>query len=120
MPDFVGTYERKIDHRRRVVIPLDYRRGNNNWLLSIGRIGELNYISMFPEETYDRFKDSIEPYMLYRVPVDEQGRILIPQELSEYIGHEVVFVGNDDTVQIWNENNWNNYLNKERSTALRL
>ena len=54
------------------------------------------------------------------VKMDRQGRILIPQELSEYIGHEVVFVGNDDTVQIWNENNWNNYLNKERSTALRL
>jgi MraZ protein len=43
---------------------------------------------------------------------DKQGRITVPPSLRDYAGlqRECVVVGNHSTVEIWDEQAWNEYL----------
>ena len=44
---------------------------------------------------------------------DKQGRINIPNYLSDYasLGKDVVIIGVSDRIEIWNDKAWDNYLN---------
>lgn len=44
----------------------------------------------------------------YEVQPDDQGRIVIPERLSEYAGlkEELCFVGLGDRIEIWDKENW--------------
>ena len=48
------------------------------------------------------------------VDLDEKGRFIIPDYLRNYaeLGEEIVFVGLDSYVEIWDKNRWESY-NKE-------
>ena len=48
------------------------------------------------------------------VPIDAQGRMVIPQMMREYagIGKNVVIVGAVDSVEIWDEDTWRNKMDE--------
>ena len=47
--------------------------------------------------------------------VDNQGRINLPANLRSYAGlkKDVVSIGVNNRVEIWNKDNWNEYNNEE-------
>lgn len=52
------------------------------------------------------------------VELDSQGRFVLQEYLRDFakIGKEVVVVGQDKYVEIWDSNNWNEYQKKAQST----
>jgi MraZ protein. len=50
--------------------------------------------------------------------MDNQGRVVIPQNLREYAGitNEVVIIGISTRVEIWSQDKWENYNNESDYT----
>lgn len=50
--------------------------------------------------------------MAFEAGLDRQGRVLIPTKLAQYAGlnREVTITGVDDRLEIWDADEWNQYL----------
>lgn len=50
--------------------------------------------------------------MAFEATLDRQGRVLLPTKLAEYAGlrRDVTIAGVDDRIEIWDTEEWNNYL----------
>ncbi len=53
----------------------------------------------------------------FELTVDDQGRVLVPEVLSEYasLKEDVVFVGLGDRIEIWSRDEW---LKREKHVAI--
>ena len=128
---FYGQYRHSIDEKGRLSIPADFRP------ILLGERGSffLNRgfewcIMGYPEEKWQRVLGLVNAVALddtntrwfkrmffshaKEVSCDRQGRILIPQPLTEYAGitKEVVIVGVSDFVEIWDAATWDQSLQK--------
>ncbi len=119
----IGSYLGSIGERRRVAIPKKF----------LSELGERVIIAKWYEDCLilvsDKFWEEllkrltggnrvisfgvrdIERFILgsaFESEPDSQGRIIIPEILSEYadLGKEVVFVGLGDRVEIWSKEKW--------------
>jgi MraZ protein len=127
-----GTYDRSLDDKQRLAIPRPlkdgFRDGDSEELylapgnegclalyslqgfeafasrmaaLSTGRVEVRNFLRLF----YGQAE---------RVQVDKQSRIRIPERLLKLAGltHEVVLIGVQDHVEIWDRGRWDSFLNQ--------
>jgi len=122
---FYGHYRHSADEKGRVSIPAEFRplllgdRGS----FFINR-GVEQCIAVYPEEKWARvlaesnisaldntntrwFKRGFF-YDAKEISCDQQGRILLPQDLMEYAGikKDVIVIGMSDYVEIWDAAVW--------------
>lgn len=126
---FMDTYSHSIDAKGRLSIPSKLREELSEDFI-ITKSAD-HCLSIYPKVEWEHFKERMDA--LPRVSseaarrlrrfyfgnssvceVDKAGRILISSSLRAYadIKKEVVLVGVDDHVEIWDKDAWENY-NKE-------
>jgi MraZ protein len=124
-----GTYLRTLDEKQRVALPKRLREdfgnhemkhmfiapGTNKSLVlyspdGFNRVAEAMSRGGLPgsDQTYQRlFYASAE-----RVDLDGQGRLRIPDRLSEYasLSHEIYLLGVNDHAEMWDRQLWETFL----------
>ena len=123
---FLGTHTPKVDDKGRIILPAKFRPG-----LAEGVVltkGQDRSLVLWPIAEFEaaaarvraasQSNAAVRAYsrVLFssafdQIP-DRQGRITVPPALREYAGldRECVVVGNHHTVEIWDEQAWNDYL----------
>jgi MraZ protein len=123
---FLGTHAPLLDEKGRVILPAKFRDP-----LSPGLVltkGQDRCVIVWPVAEFSRYAEKLRTASLTNerargftrvffssafdeVP-DKQGRITIPGPLREYAGlaRELVVVGADTRVEIWDAAAWQNYM----------
>jgi len=125
-----GTYERSLDDKQRLAIPRPlkdgFRDGESEELyLAPGNEGCLALYSLQGFEALAQQmarlstgQANVRNYLrlLYgqaeRVQVDKQSRVRIPERLIQLAGlqHDVVLIGVQDHVEIWDKGRWDSFF----------
>jgi len=117
---FLSTYVNKVDKKGRVSVPAPFRSvlGGQAELIVFKSLQataldacSVDYMEQLAEaldnpEMPDDLREQIETTVFggsVRLPIDPEGRILIPEAFMEFagIGENVSFVGRRRTFQIW-------------------
>lgn len=123
---FIGEYSHNLDSKGRIIIPSKFRDElNSSFILTRGLDGCL---TIYSNEQWTKIFEKINKLPTTKKAVrqytrvltsnasectlDNQGRILIPSNLSAplNIKKECVIVGANDHIEIWNKETWDNYL----------
>ena len=123
---FIGEYSHNLDTKGRIIIPSKFREElHSSFILTRGLDGCLTIYSL---EQWDKIFEEINKLPTTKKAVrqytrvltsnacecslDNQGRILIPSNLSTplNIKKECVIVGANDHIEIWDKNAWENYF----------
>ncbi len=123
---FSGRFDHSIDEKGRVSIPVRFRdvleRENHDrlFITNFPFNGE-RCLALYPPSQWDTLnarlkeKPRFDPHVqvfetlviggAHEVPVDRQGRILIPPKLREYasLDREVTFSARQDHFQLWDK-----------------
>ena len=123
---FTGRFDHSIDEKGRVSIPARFRevleRENHDrlYITKFPHDGEW-CLALYPPSQWDvlnanlRTKPRFDPYVrmfetvvigsAHEVPVDRQGRILIPPKLrgEAHLDREVTFSARQDHFQLWDK-----------------
>ncbi|RKZ34941.1 hypothetical protein DRQ33_01070 [bacterium] len=133
---FTGRYTHKLDAKGRLALPARMRnagkgKGYTEFVVSKGIDG---CIAVFPTEKFEQFIDNFDPSELeneqglnfYRefaswahyLPVDNQGRINIPQALLDCaeIKDDVLILGIIDWIELWNPEKYQKHLKSSDSS----
>ncbi len=123
---FFGAYEHSLDGRGRVAIPAVYRRELHDG--GVLRPADDGCLELYTHESFSAKTDEVlgdsdtrtrigrqrRRAFLSRAfgfhQLDQQGRIVIPQEMRDHAGLEgrVVLVGLGDYVEVWELARWEN------------
>ena len=133
---FLSQYTNKIDTKRRVSVPADFRLGLNTQLfngLVVFRSYKFKAIEALDYERMKKIAGSIDDLDFfsenkndlttsilsdsYKLPFDSEGRVHLPEDLLKYakINNLATFVGRGSTFQIWNPQTFKDYLQKTRN-----
>ena len=123
---FLGTHTPKVDEKGRIILPAKFRPGLSDGVVLTK--GQDRSLVLWPISEFEaaaakvreasQSNAGVRAYsrVLFssafdQVP-DKQGRITVPPSLRDYAGlqRECVVVGNHSTVEIWDEQAWNEYL----------
>lgn len=130
-----GTFSRTVDQKQRLAIPKRMREDFGEQPLTSLYIapGTDKSLSLYTSGAFEVLaarlaQSSSNPQttrnylrMFYsraeRVDLDSQGRIRIPERLVEFAGiqQEVVLLGVQDHVEIWDSVTWSEFLEKNTS-----
>ena len=129
---FRGNFEYQLDDRNRVALPPRFREDFANG--AILTPGFDRCIEVYTPEGYDRASEVIEQTpghtregrrirraffgSSFDVPRDGQGRLLLPPKLVNYAGitKDVVVVGADRKLEIWDKGSWDSQEDDLQST----
>ncbi len=122
----MGTYSHSLDQKGRLIIPAKLREELGETFIITKNLD--NCLALYPNDEWARFiekmdalpKISSEPARRLRrfyfgnsqqTETDKQGRILIPGPLRTFanLTKDVVLVGVEDHMEIWDEKTWNSY-----------
>lgn len=126
---FLGTHTPKVDDKGRIILPAKFRAGLADGVVLTK--GQDRSLVLWPMAEFEaaaaRVREASQSNAAVRaysrvlfssafdqVP-DKQGRITVPQSLRDYAGLErdCVVVGNHNTVEIWDEQAWQAYLDAQ-------
>ena len=123
---FIGEYYHNLDAKGRIIIPAKFRDElNGTFILTRGLDGCLTIYStekwekIFEEiNKLPETKKATRQYIRMltanacECTLDNQGRILIPANLSDSVNitKECVVVGANSHVEIWDKATWNAYM----------
>lgn len=121
-----GEYTHSIDEKGRIIIPSKIRSViGNNIIITRGMDGCLFGYS---KESWENLVSKLETLPFTKkdnrnfirfftsgaiaLEFDKQGRINIPNYLSEYANllDDVIIIGVINRIEIWNKEKWNNFL----------
>jgi MraZ protein len=123
---FYGRYEHKIDSKGRIQIPVAIRKAGINTVYSEFMLlrGPDNCLALVPEDDFIKNFDSFRPETLkkgesakimrrlypnaFKLPLDNQGRILLPKNLRDIAGIEsdALIIGVGAWIEIWNKDRY--------------
>ncbi len=125
---FIGEYEHNLDAKGRIIIPSKFRDElHSSFILTRGLDGCLTIYSLEQwNKIFERInklpttKKAVRQYTRVltsnacECQLDNQGRILIPANLTAPVGikKECVIVGANDHIEIWDKESWENYFNE--------
>jgi MraZ protein len=121
---FCGRYDRELDDKGRVGLPGPFRdelqsRKFDRVYITRSKIESERFLEVYPPDEWQRLVGTLKQKSTldlnlqlfqiffvggtHEVPVDRQGRILVPLKLREFAGlnHEVAFSGMPDYFQLW-------------------
>lgn len=119
----IGSFPGTLSEARRIAVPKKFLNELGDrpiiakWyescliLVNNGFWEELSLRLTGGNQKFNLLVRDIERFILgsaYEVEPDEQGRIVIPEELAKYAGisKEIIFLGLLDRVEIWPKENW--------------
>lgn len=123
---FFGSFEHTIDAKGRLFLPTSIRIQVNETLYAMK--GYDGCLSVYVKDDFEKrfnllhelpfthmdVRDvvRVESSSVVPLPIDEQGRILIPKKILEKFGisKKVVIVGVLDHFEIWDKATWDQYL----------
>lgn len=129
----IGEYKHTIDEKKRISLPSKFRKqvgkkiiitrgldkclflySPSQWKEISRKIGELG-LGQADRRGLNRFMLAGATEVL----VDSVGRILIPEYLKDFanIKTKVVFAGVYNRIEIWDEDQWNQYTDKVMNEA---
>lgn len=125
---FLGEFSHKIDSKNRMMIPSDFReelgdefyitKGPEKSLVLYTSEEFKNRAKRFEELSYQNKKNRAMKRIFFsssiKISLDKQGRILLNKQLRDYAGlkDEAMIIGNNTNIEIWDMNNWNDYINE--------
>jgi MraZ protein len=120
---FLGQYEHTLDAKNRLTIPAKFRGPLSDGVVLAKQLDTC--ISIWPATSWERFTErsltSRDPFdedvrTLQRffhagsfdTRLDAAGRVMLPQPLLEHaaLRKEVVLIGNQDTIEVWDADRW--------------
>lgn len=119
---FLGEYERNLDEKSRVAIPIELRSGLGTGAVMTRSFD--NCLCIYPAARWEVLANALDDFPQVRsearilarslfggaVPCDfdRQGRIVIPAFLREHAGisGEVIVVGVNSHVEVWSREAW--------------
>lgn len=127
----IGSAEHSLDSKNRFFLPAKYRRQfatvhkfvitgglegclfiypENSWKKIMAKLESLPSIGKEEIRTFERIFLSLAT----ETEIDNQGRMLIPQNLAKYAGIKriIVSVGMLERIEIWSKDRWNKYKEK--------
>ena len=123
---FIGEYSHNLDAKGRLIIPSKFREElHASFILTRGYDGCLTIYSVSQwEKIFEEInklpdtKKDVRKYVralmssASECTLDNQGRILVPSNLSKSVGieKECVIVGANNHIEIWDKSTWINYL----------
>ena len=129
MAAFIGDFTCKLDAKGRIVLPAPFKKimvGNGSDRFVVRKDLFENCLILTPfnqwETELEKIRAKLNAYKrdhnkfiraffkgLAEVSFDSNGRLLIPKKLKETIGagSEVVLVGVDSHIEIWNDKEYN-------------
>lgn len=131
----IGEYKHTLDSKKRLAVPAKMRKDVGE--KAILTRGLDNCLSLYPLAEWQKITDKLallpmgqgdtrnfSRLMLsgaVEVELDQLGRILIPDYLKNFAGlrQEIVIVGVNNRLEIWDEERWNNYKTEvEKNTDM--
>lgn len=120
---FIGNIEAKIDSKGRVFLPAGFRRTLQTAgceKIMMRKDPHQPCLSLYPESVWnallDQLRNKLDRWsshgqMLFRMfvanveelSIDGSGRLLLPKRYRDLAGieQEVLFIGMDDTIEVW-------------------
>ncbi|WP_313526179.1 division/cell wall cluster transcriptional repressor MraZ [Anaerotignum sp.] len=126
---FLGEFQHSIDSKGRLIVPAKFREGLGEHFVVTKGLD--NCLFAYPQSEWAIFEEKLKQLPLtssgarkfvrfffagaIECELDNQGRINLPANLREYAGlkKDVVSIGVNNRVEIWNKENWNEYNNEE-------
>jgi MraZ protein len=125
---FLGTHEPRLDDKGRLVLPAKFRDGfSTDVVLTKGQdlsivMWPLSEFQLYAQKIREASRNDARVRSYFRVffssafdeQIDKQGRITLPSALRDYaqLDRDVIVVGADTTVEIWDPKLWNTYLSE--------
>ena len=123
---FMGEYCHNLDEKSRIVIPSNFRDElKDNFIIAKG-LEKCLYI--FSTNEWNKVVSKLESLPFTKkdvrifkraffsgaanVELDKSGRIVISSNLKDYarIKRECVIIGAGDRIEIWDKDEWNNFM----------
>jgi MraZ protein len=130
---FIGEYEHSIDVKGRLIMPAKLRDElGENFVITKGLDGclfaySLNEWKIFEEKlralplSNKNARDFTRFFLAgaMECEIDKQGRFLISSNLRDFanLEKEVVIIGVNTRIEIWNKEKWKAYSNEENSNV---
>lgn len=129
----IGEYKHNLDNKGRIALPAKFKNKFIDGIILTRGIDQC--IFGFPKEEWEKVVKKISELPLsqsnarafarlilagaYEAEIDNQRRILIPENLRKYANLEkrVVIVGMHTRIEIWSEENWEEYKKKSEESA---
>jgi MraZ protein len=126
---FIGEYVYSIDEKKRLAIPVKFRKDLGK--IAIVTRGLEECLFLYPQSEWKKLVDKLKKLPLSQsdargfvrlmlsgameINIDNLGRILIPDYLKDYakLKKRVVLTGVLNRIEIWDEEKWKEY--KERT-----
>lgn len=121
----IGRYYHKLEAKGRLSLPKSFRSTTTDWVVTRGLDGALflfpaaefaTEVQKLQKRTFTR-KDNRDFIRLLTneaqlVSVDTHGRVLLPEYLITFarLQKEVVIVGSQQYVEIWDRTNYHQYM----------
>lgn len=125
---FLGEYEHNMDDKGRLAIPARFRDQLEDGLVLTRGLDAC--LMAYPRAYWEQLATKVSALPLAQtvarefqrrlfsgaadLPLDRQGRILIPQNLRDFgqLGEQVVITGMNEYFEIWSRERWNDQLNR--------
>lgn len=126
---FLSEYQHSIDTKGRLIVPSKFRDGLGEKFVVTKGLDKCLFA--YPKEEWIVFEEKLKQLPITNAgarkfvrfffssavecELDNQGRINIPPNLREYAGlkKEVISIGVNNRVEIWNKDSWNEYNDEE-------
>jgi MraZ protein len=123
---FLGTHTPKLDDKGRLILPAKFREPLGDGLVMTK--GQERCVVIWPNDRFQDYAEGLRERSLNNEKVraftrvffssafddsaDKQGRVTIPAPLREWAGldRELVVVGADTRIEVWDIVAWNQYL----------
>lgn len=125
---FLGEFTHKLDSKNRIMMPSEFRDGLTNEFFITK--GPENSLVIYTEEEFERQSKRLDELVnenkknraikrlffssTVKTSLDKQGRVLLNKNLRDYahIENEAMIIGNNLTIEIWDMNQWQEYINE--------
>ena len=133
---FIGEFKHNLDIKGRLAIPAKFRKD-----LEEGAIinkGIEKCLSIYTRKSWESFAEKIKNLPTAKsdarafnrsffsqaaeVELDNQGRILIPENLRQpaALNKKAIVIGLYDKIEIWDEETWKEYRGKTEKNAVEI
>lgn len=125
---FLGEFTHKIDSKNRIMMPSEFRAQLNEEFFITK--GPENSLIIYTNEEFQKQSQRLDDLVnenkknraikrlffssTVKASLDKQGRVLLNKNLKDYaeIDNEVMIIGNNLTIEIWDSKKWQAYINE--------
>jgi len=133
---FLGEFQHSVDAKGRIILPAKFRDALADGLVVTKGMEKCLFI--FSRSEWPQLQAKVQSLPLAKrdarkfsrfffggadeEDLDKQGRVLIPEHLRKYaeLDRDVVIVGVSNRLEIWDKNNWDEYVEEAESSYVEI